>query len=99
MLKFIHMSEISLQEAIQNILKNSRFKNKIQALQIKEMWEELMGKTIADYTDEIQIIEKKLIITTHMAPLKQELVFQREKIKNRLNEMLNEHAIHEVIIK
>jgi hypothetical protein len=93
------MSEISLQEAIQNILKNSRFKNKIQALQIKEMWEELMGKTIADYTDEIQIIEKKLIITTHMAPLKQELVFQREKIKNRLNEMLNEHAIHEVIIK
>jgi hypothetical protein len=63
------------------------------------MWEELMGKTIADYTDEIQIIEKKLIITTHMAPLKQELVFQREKIKNRLNEMLNEHAIHEVIIK
>jgi hypothetical protein len=34
-----------------------------------------------------------------MAPLKQELVFQREKIKNRLNEMLNEHAIHEVIIK
>jgi hypothetical protein len=82
-----------------NITYNSRFKNKIQALQIKEMWEELMGKTIADYTDEIQIIEKKLIITTHMAPLKQELVFQREKIKNRLNEMLNEHAIHEVIIK
>jgi hypothetical protein len=58
-----------------------------------------MGKTIANYTDDIQLIDHKLMITTHMAPLKQELIFQREKIKNRLNEMLNEHAIHEVIVK
>ena len=93
------MSEISLQEAIQQILQNSRFKNKIQALQIKDLWTDLMGKTISDYTDDIQIIDKKLIISTHMAPLKQELVYQREKIKNRLNEMLNEFAIEEVIIK
>ena len=93
------MSEISLQEAIQQILQNSRFKNKIKAFQIKDLWTDLMGKTISDYTDDIQIIDKKLIISTHMAPLKQELVYQREKIKNRLNEMLNEFAIEEVIIK
>jgi len=93
------MSEISLQEAFQHIMQNSRLKNKIQALQIKDLWKELMGKTIAGYTDDIQIIDKKLIITTHVAPLKQELIFQREKIKNRLNEMMNEHVIHEVVIK
>ncbi|MFN5334583.1 MAG: DciA family protein [Bacteroidota bacterium] len=93
------MSEISLQEAFQKIMENSRLKNKIQALQIKDLWKDLMGKTIAGYTDDIQIIEKKLIITTHVAPLKQELIFQREKIKNRLNEMMNEYAIHEVVIK
>ncbi len=93
------MPEVSLQEAFQQILQNSRLKTKIQTLQIKDLWGELMGKTIASYTDDIQIIDKKLIITTHMAPLKQELVYQREKIKNRLNEMLNEHAIHEVVIK
>lgn len=93
------MAEVSLQEALQQILQNSRFKSRIQAMQIKDMWEELMGKTIANYTDDIQLIDHKLMITTHMAPLKQELIFQREKIKNRLNEMLNEHAIHEVIVK
>jgi hypothetical protein len=27
------------------------------------------------------------------------LLYQREKIKNRLNEMLSEYAIHEVVIK
>lgn len=93
------MAEQSLGEALQQYLKHSRFKQNILALQIKDVWEELMGKTIANYTDNIQLIENKLIITTHMAPLKQELLFQREKIKNRINEILNEYVVHEVMIK
>ncbi len=90
------MPEVSLQQALQQFLQNSRLKQQVQAMQIKDMWEELMGKTIAGYTDDIQLIQHKLIITTHMAPLKQELLYQRE---NRLNEMLNEYAVHEVVIK
>jgi hypothetical protein len=93
------MAELSLGEALQQFLKNSRFKSQMQAMQIKDMWEELMGKTIANYTDDIQLIQHKLIITTHVAPLKQELLYQREKIKNRINEMMNEFAVHEVVIK
>jgi hypothetical protein len=93
------MPEVSLQQALQQFLQNSRLKQQVQAMQIKDMWEELMGKTIAGYTDDIQLIQNKLTITTHMAPLKQELLYQREKIKNRLNEMLNEYAVHEVVIK
>jgi hypothetical protein len=93
------MAELSLGEALQQFLKNSRFKQQVQALQIKDFWEELMGKTIANYTDDIQLIQHKLIITTHVAPLKQELLYQREKIKNRINEMMNEFAVHEVVIK
>ncbi len=93
------MAELSLGEALQQFLKNSRFKQQVQALQIKDLWEELMGKTIANYTDDIQLIQHKLIITTHVAPLKQELLYQREKIKNRINEMMNEFAVHEVVIK
>ena len=93
------MAQISLQQAMQELLKKSRFHQRVQALQIKDVWEEIMGKTIAQYTDDIQLVENKLIITTHTAPLKQELMFQREKIKNRINEKLNDYAVHEVHIK
>jgi predicted nucleic acid-binding Zn ribbon protein len=93
------MAQISLQQAMQELLKKSRFHQRIQALQIKDVWEEIMGKTIAQYTADIQLVENKLIITTHTAPLKQELMFQREKIKNRINEKLNDYAVHEVHIK
>jgi hypothetical protein len=93
------MAEISLQEALQQFLLKSKMKEKVQALEIKDVWEELMGKTIASYTENIQLINQQLIITTHIAALKNELVFQKEKIRNRVNERFNYHAVKEVVIR
>ncbi|HUM97997.1 MAG TPA: DUF721 domain-containing protein [Chitinophagaceae bacterium] len=93
------MSSYSIGEALQSFLKSSRLRGGIQALQIEEVWETIMGKTIARYTDKLQIIGDKLIITTHVAPLKQELLYQKEKIKQRVNEALKEKVIAEVIIQ
>ena len=93
------MGEYSIGDAIKKFLDQSRIKGSIQALQIEEAWGEIMGKTIAKYTDEIKIINDTLFITTHVAPLKQELVFQKEKIKLRVNEALGKNVIKEIVIK
>lgn len=93
------MGEYSIGDAMQEFLKGSRLKGSIQALQIEDVWEEIMGKTIARYTDKLQIIGDKLIITTHVAPLKNELIYQKEKIKQRVNEALKEKVIREIIIQ
>lgn len=92
------MGEMSLGDALRNFLQKSRFKGSIQALQIEEIWEEIMGKTIAKYTEKIQIHGHTLYITTHMAPLKQELQYQKPKIIERVNEALGEKTISEVVI-
>jgi len=93
------MSEYSIGTAIQKFLEQSRIKGSIQALQVEDVWEQIMGKTIARYTDSIKIIDKTLFISTAVGPLKQELIFQKEKIKNRVNEALGQNVIHEVVIK
>ena len=93
------MGQYSIGDAIQQFLKASRIKGDIQALQIEEVWEKIMGKTIAKYTDNIKIINKTLFISTNVAPLKQELSFQKEKIKLRINEALGTNDIHDVVIK
>ncbi len=93
------MSEISLQDAIQQFLQKSRLKNGIQAVRIEEVWEQLMGKTIAKYTDKIQIINHTLFITTSVAPLKNELLYQKENIIQKVNEAMGEKTISEVVIK
>ena len=58
-----------------------------------------MGKTVARYTENLKVINKTLFITTHVAPLKQELMYQKEKIKLRVNEAMGEKIIEEVVIQ
>ncbi len=93
------MGEISIQDAINQFLQKSKLKSGIQAVRIEEVWEELMGKTIAKYTDKIQIINGTLFITTQVAPLKNELLYQKEQIMVRINEAMGEKVVKEVIIK
>lgn len=93
------MGEISLQDAIQQFLNKSRLKSGIQALRIEDIWEEIMGNTIAKYTDKIQVINHTLYITTTVAPLKNELLYQKEKIIERVNEALGEKLVTEVVVR
>lgn len=93
------MPEVSLQDAIQEFLKNSRLKSGIQAVRIEDIWEEIMGKTIAKYTDKIQLINQTLYISSTVAPLKNELLYQKDKIIERINEALGEKTIKDVVIK
>jgi hypothetical protein len=91
--------EVSLGDAIKEFLKKSRLKSGVQALQIEDAWEKIMGKTISNYNDKIKIINSTLFISTSVAPLKSELNYQKEKIIQRVNEALGEKVIHEVVIK
>lgn len=84
---------------MQQFLKQSRLKHGIQAVQIEELWEKLMGKTIAKYTDKIQISGNTLFITSAVAPLKNELLYQKDKIIERVNEALGEKLIKEVVVR
>ncbi|MBS1731062.1 MAG: DUF721 domain-containing protein [Bacteroidetes bacterium] len=93
------MSEGHIGDAIRSFLKTSSLKNGIRAVQIETIWEQMMGKTIAKYTEKISIINHTLFIHTNMGPLKQELVFQKEKIMVRINEAFQEQVIHDVVIK
>jgi hypothetical protein len=93
------MGEFSLGDAIQQFLKNSKLKNSYQSLKMEQVWEEIMGSTIAKYTDKIQVVGSTLFIHTQVAPLKQELQFQKEKIIERVNELMGEKLIKEVVIR
>jgi hypothetical protein len=93
------MGEYSMADAMKHFLRTSRYKGSLQALQIEDVWEQIMGKTIAKYTDKIQIYGNVLYITTTVAPLKQELLYQKEQIIQRVNEVLGDKTVKEVVIK
>ncbi len=93
------MSQLHIGDALHQFLKKSKLKNGLQAVQIESVWEEIMGKAIAKYTDKVQIINHTLFIYTNVGPLKQELLYQKEKIIERVNEAMKEKVINQVVIK
>ena len=93
------MAEVSMAEALQQFLNKSKLKTGLQAMQIEDVWEKIMGKTVAKYTDKLQIVGATLFVSTTVAPLKNELLYQKEKIIERVNDALGEKTIKEVVIK
>ena len=93
------MGQYHIGEAIKGMVSKSNLRNGIRAVQIEAVWEEIMGKTIAKYTEKIQIINQTLFITTHVGPLKNELMYQKPQIIERVNEAFGEPVIKEVIVK
>jgi len=93
------MGTFKLGEALKNFVRGSKLKNGIRSAEIEEVWLELMGVTIAKYTDKIYIFNQKLFIQTSVGPLKNELGFQKIQIIERVNEKMGENTVTEVIIK
>jgi hypothetical protein len=91
-------NELSLGDAISQFLSRSKLKSGVQAARIQDVWKDIMGVTIAKYTEKIQIINHTLFITTTIGPLKQELLYQKPLIIQRVNEVLGEGTIREVVI-
>ena len=89
---------ITLGEALKRFLEKSRMKSAIQSMQIEDHWEKIMGATIAKFTDKIEIRNGTLFIYTQIAPLKNELIFQKELIIERINENMGENLVREVVI-
>ncbi|MFT3751244.1 MAG: DUF721 domain-containing protein [Agriterribacter sp.] len=93
------MGEYSIGQALKIFLQKSRLKGNMQAFQVTDVWEQVMGKTIARYTEKIEIINNTLFISTTVAPLKNELLYQKDKIIQRVNEALGENIVKEVVIR
>lgn len=93
------MGTFKLGEALKEFIQSSKLKNGLRSAQIEDVWLEIMGTTIAKYTDKIYIFDQKLFIQTSVGPLKNELGFQKVQIMERVNEKMGDNTITEVIIK
>ncbi len=89
----------TLQDAMQDMLHEFRLKPQFDEARIKMLWEKLMGKTIATYTSNISVRKNILYLTILSGPLKHELSYAKDKIKNLLNEEMGEEFVKEVVIR
>jgi predicted nucleic acid-binding Zn ribbon protein len=93
------MGSYSIEEALNLLLEKSHWKPKVMELRMRDEWETIVGKTIAKYTRNVNLLGSVLTVYTDVAPLKQELLLGKEQFIARINEYFNEKVVTEIIIR
>lgn len=78
------------------MLKAYGIEDKYHEARAKQLWFETMGPSIAQYTQNIYVRNRKLYITISSATLRQEIAFSKEKIKHFINEGIGKEFIQAV---
>lgn len=92
-------NDVTLAEALQAMLQEYRLQPRLYELRIRSLWLEIMGPTIGAYTQQVRVNNHVLYLTVLSAPLKNELVFAKAKIVERINEALGEQYLRDVVIR
>jgi len=82
-----------LKKVIERYLKAFNIEEKYNEAGLILNWEKVLGKAIANRTDQLYIKDRKLFVRLNSASLRQELSMG----KTRLTELLNEQFPHPVI--
>ena len=91
-------NSVTIKEALDKMVKDLKLKPGIDETRIREAWVNIMGKVVAKYTTSVTLKKSKLYIKVEVAALKQELSFNRDKIKENVNKELGEEVVSEVIV-
>lgn len=92
-------NEQTLKEALREFFTLFQLNTKMNNARVQTYWEEVMGKTIARHTGNLQVKNGVLYLSITSAPLKQELYYNREKIIQLMNKRIGEEHIKEVVFR
>lgn len=91
--------EQKLSDVLKGMVDSMKWKEKLNETHIREVWKEKMGTTINHHTKDIKYRREKLFLTIESSALKQELNYDREKIKTMMNRELGGDYVKDVIIR
>jgi len=89
--------EISLKEALDRLVNAYKLKPKLNEAKLTERWEHIVGKMIEKHTRNLYLKNSKLYIKLDSAVIKQELMYQRTSIIDKVNAELGGKYVDEII--
>ena len=92
-------NESSLGEAINHLIDHFRLRDRLNEVRLKEAWGSRMGNAISNRTTDLKIKNEVLFISVSSAPLREELLFRKEQIREMMNKELEGEFIKDVVIR
>jgi predicted nucleic acid-binding Zn ribbon protein len=86
-----------LADAFQDLLKAYRLEDTYQEKLLISSWPTLVGKTIADRTNNVYIKDKKLMVKITSGPVKKELQLNKSKVIALIESQIGKGIVDDVI--
>jgi len=90
-------NERPLKAAIEEFLKLYRLDDKLNETRLIHCWEQVVGDMVAKHTLKLSVKNKKLFVKIDSSPLRNELMYMRDKIVKELNKEVGSVVIDEVV--
>lgn len=92
-------NELKLNDILTTMARDPRYKPKLYQKKIESSWKDLMGIWIDRETRSIRMKEGRLTLKISSSALREELHFMKDKIRDKVNELLGEEYVLEVVVK
>lgn len=89
----------SLSSVIQQIIKKNKLEYGLHKVEVKEVWNRIMGISIAKHTNSVELKGDILYVELSSPALSQELSYGKEKIIANINEEIGSEIIKKLILK
>jgi len=88
----------SLEEALNQFTGQRKMKNPVNEIRLINFWKELMGSVVDKYTEKINLNNKVLFIKVGPDALKNELLYSRENIIQKINEHFKTELVTKIVL-
>ena len=89
----------SIGEVIRKLLKNQKLEGRLKELDVLKLSEELLGKNLMKYINDLSVKNGTLIIKVKSAVVRNELSYQKSEIIKKINEQVGNKILQEIILK
>lgn len=88
-----------IRDVLSDFKQQYKHKRKLDRHRAEQIWKAKMPSTIVGYTRDIKLIGKRIYLQITSAPLREQLSFERDKIRDLFNREMGEVVVEEVIIR
>jgi hypothetical protein len=92
-------NEVHLGQAVKNAMKEWRLDERLYENLLQTKWHEIVGTTIAKYTTEVHLYNMNLVIHTDIASLRQELLYSKGALIEKVNAFFSASIVKEIYVK
>lgn len=90
---------LSISDVLKEFVSKNRLQKGLDKVEVKDVWEQIMGPAITKYTREIRLDRETLYVELTSSVLREELSYGKEKIITNLNEALGRTLIKKLVLR